>query len=469
MRTPTSVETLLGVEMQWSVLIAVVTATLYATFAIADANTVAPTKIVHTAAVMNAEHVLPTGRITYIQKGENYFTTEAEFGKLTTNDWDLHVHYKFALCSAYELAQKLGKNGVFFWDNNVIFVSKKDEADTLQARFALEGKKARYWPVVEEAQGLARAGYPCRPFSDPVSFASAGNTKKGTNERHSPGTTFSDCDLCPKMVSIPGGSFNMGQSTIKFAPSEEWPVHSVTIPQFAMAQTEITRGQFAAFVRETNYPVQDQCTIFWIGPSGNVIADNRSNHSWTTVGFTQDDHHPVVCVSWEDAQAYVQWLAKITGKPYRLPSEAEWEYAARGGTPTNQFWDATKLDSCGFANVRDTSFKPSAAKVYNPVKVFECDDGVVYTSPGGSFKPNQFGLFDMLGNVWEWVQDRWHDNYLGAPVDGSAWTTSNRDIRVFRGTSWVDALPIQALVTSRGRKMLGPRANILGFRVALTE
>jgi formylglycine-generating enzyme required for sulfatase activity len=140
----------------------------------------------------------------------------------------------------------------------------------------------------------------------------------------------------------------------------------------------------------------------------------------------------VVCVSWDDAKAYVAWLSEKTKKAFRLATEAEWEYAARGGGQGARPWGNDPNRACDYANVADKSFKSK----YLTTTIHDCDDGFIYTAPVGSKKPNAFGLYDMMGNAWEWNEDCWYANYDGAPKDGSAWTAGDCSQRVSRGGSW---------------------------------
>ena len=186
--------------------------------------------------------------------------------------------------------------------------------------------------------------------------------------------------------------------------------------------------------------------------------------SWRAPGFVQGDGHPVVCVSWTDAQAYVRWLSEETGKGYRLPSEAEWEYAARGGKTTSRYWGNGSSAQCAHANGADASAK----RVHSGWPVASCDDGVVHTASAGSYDANAFGLFDVLGNVWEWTEDCWHGTYAGAPGDGSAWTRSGDcGLRVLRGGSW-DLRPRVLRSALRDRNTTGIRVSSAGFRVSRT-
>jgi formylglycine-generating enzyme required for sulfatase activity len=215
----------------------------------------------------------------------------------------------------------------------------------------------------------------------------------------------------------------------------------------------VTRGQFADFVRETGYAIAG-CDI-----AKGADWDRRSEKSWLDPDFAQDDSHPVVCVDWHDAKAYAKWLADKTGKPYRLLTEAEWEYVARAGTATARFWGDGREPACGFANVPDRN--PAA---------FACDDGFDFTSPGGSFRPNRFGLYDTIGNVWEWVEDCFHDGYTGAPADGAAWQAEAAcQYHVARGGSWNPRLASQLRAAARGRVTTTLRNSNLGFRVAVSR
>ena len=178
-------------------------------------------------------------------------------------------------------------------------------------------------------------------------------------------------------------------------------------------------------------------------------------------------------MSWRDAQAYVKWLGERTGEPYRLPSEAEWEYVARGGTATARHWGDDTLDGdgalgfCEYANGHDLAAAAVAPSPYFPP--VDCDDGYAKTAPVGSFKPNGFGLYDVLGNVLEMTEDCWHDNYHGAPTDGRPWVTGFVgcfDGRVVRGGSWGQPASISR-ASHRGRTQVGDRASSArGFRVA---
>lgn len=272
------------------------------------------------------------------------------------------------------------------------------------------------------------------------------------------GQIIKDCPECPEMVVIPAGSFEMGSpGTEEGRRSYEGPVHQVSVNSFALGRTHITRGQFAAFVNNTGYEGGGSCWAF----EGGEWKEGKGL-DWRHPAYAQDDSHPAVCVSWIDAKAYAQWLSKKTGKGYRLPSEAELEYALRGATQSARWWGDRPEDACGHANVGDRTFK-SRVKGVN-WDVHACSDEYAYTAPVGSFNANGFGLYDMIGNAWIWAQDCWHEDYHGAPVDGSAWESESCGQRVLRGGSW-DCDSQYARSAMRNRNSPATRAHNYGLRL----
>ena len=256
-----------------------------------------------------------------------------------------------------------------------------------------------------------------------------------------PGDTFRDCTECPDMVVVPAGRFTMGSPPDEpDRQKDEGPAQSVTFARpFAVAKYEVRFDEWAACVQDQGCRApQDE-------------------------GYGRGAR-PVINVSWDDAKRYVAWLTKKSGKPYRLLTEAEWEYAARAGSKDAHFWDATSGSACAFANVLNPTVKEKYKFAWAS---FDCEDGYVATAPSGSFKPNAFGLYDMLGNVWEWVEDCYHESYEGAPTDGAAWTTGECSSRVVRGGGW-NYEPQNVRSANRGRVTPGFRYNYLGFRVART-
>lgn len=286
--------------------------------------------------------------------------------------------------------------------------------------------------------------------------------------------TSRDCADCPLMVTVPGGSFSMGSSPsgISSAVSEgakaeniqdETPQHDVQVKQFAMSVTEVTRDQFDAFVRATGHQAAGPCRVY--NKANGKYLESKTN-DWRDPGFSQGGNHPVVCVNWNDAKAYVRWLSQKTGKTYRLPTEAEWEYAARAGTSAPRYWGYDNSSACRHANVADST--AASAFRWDPAKNFSCTDGYVYTAPVAQFQANAFGLHDMLGNVWEWTEDCFNTSYNGVPTTGSAWLTGDCSLRVVRGGSWAyDPWFVRSAL--RSRAVAASRYDALGFRVARTN
>lgn len=248
------------------------------------------------------------------------------------------------------------------------------------------------------------------------------------------GASFRECsarsehaDLCPDMVVLPAGSFMMGTLNPGYGYSNEKPLHRVTIAKlFAVSKFEVTFDEW------------DSCVHFRA-----CDANGASDAGW---GRGQ---RPVIYVTWDDAQQYAAWLSKVTGKAYRLLSEAEYEYAARGGKQTVYPW-GNELPN-------------------NNANCTDCGSqwGGKQTAPVGSFPPNNFGLYDMVGNVFEWVEDCYHPNYENAPTDGSSWTTGDCSDRVIRGGSW-DLPPGANRSAIRLGVSAGLRTKNMGFRVART-
>lgn len=261
----------------------------------------------------------------------------------------------------------------------------------------------------------------------------------------STGHTFRDCADCPLMTVIPAGHFVMGSPPKEAGRSaQEGPRHTVVIPRaLAVSTFDISRSEFLVFVSQTNFSVSGaRCD--WRAPRANGVP------------FDQGPTDPVVCVSWDDAQAYVAWLSGKTGQHYRLPSESEWEYAARAGTVSARPWGENA--SHNRANTGDDRCCAPFASGR---------DQWLHTSPVGSFPPNGFGLSDMLGNVWQWVQDCASDGYAGAPTNGETRSTGACDMRVVRGGSWFHPSDM-ARSASRAADRADFRVGDIGFRVAET-
>ena len=282
-----------------------------------------------------------------------------------------------------------------------------------------------------------------------------------TPVRWQAGEAFRDCDFCPDLVVVPAGTFQMGSGPEDDeADADEKPRHQVEVGRFALGRYEVAREEYAAFVMATGHDSGDGC-FEWTGGAWSSNAEM----SWRGPGFAQGDDHPVVCVSWHDAQAYTAWLSRETGASYRLPSEAEWEYAARAGATTRRYWGDSSSAQCDHANGADAAAK----RLNSNWTTVSCDDGSAHTAAAGSYEANAFRLFDMLGNVWEWTEDCWHDRYSrGVPTDGSAWTRGgNCGRRVLRGGSWSND-PRLLRSAIRDGLTSGARLIVVGFRVART-
>ena len=265
-----------------------------------------------------------------------------------------------------------------------------------------------------------------------------------------------------EFVDIPGGSFQMGCSPGDGdCQDDERPVHTVSIKPFRMGKYEVTVGQFRRFVEAAGYRTDaERAGTCWAVQADGQSAE-QARRDWRNPGFPQTDRNPVVCVSWNDAEAYVQWLSRQGSGRYRLPSESEWEYAARaGGSGRYSFGDSEGM-LCQYGNVADRTAQGQFSRWGLAAS---CDDGALYTAPVGGYRPNGFGLHDLQGNVGEWTEDCYHDSYASAPSDGAAWTAGDCARRVPRGGSWNNQ-PRNVRSSSRHGTAADPRSTVLGFRL----
>ena len=256
--------------------------------------------------------------------------------------------------------------------------------------------------------------------------------------------------------------------------SFEKPPRTISVDPFAIATTEVTVQQFESFILDTGYVTDAEkssagnagCYIF-LDKGG--ISRSRArwgwdeNANWRNPGFSQTPQHPVTCVSWVDANRYASWLAQRTGRNYSLPTEAEWEMAARANTSTPYGTASTAKDLCTFANVADRSKSLTGAKW---TKRVACDDNAWFTAPVASYQANQYGLFDMQGNTWEWVADTWSDSISSKTVVDSAKSEDTSPDRVLRGGGW-ESDARRARVSTRSKGSASNRASMTGFRVVL--
>lgn len=239
-----------------------------------------------------------------------------------------------------------------------------------------------------------------------------------------------------EMALIKGGCFEMGDISGD-GDANEKPTHETCVGDFYIGRYEITNAQFRKFRPEHNS-----------GKYENLMLN--------------EEKQPVVNVSWEDAVAFAKWLSKKTGLVYRLPTEAEWEYAARAGSKTSRFWGNNPDDACSFANVADLMAK----KRWPRWTVHVCDDGYAVSAPVGTFKPNNYGIYDMLGNVWEWCEDVYNSGaYSRLPKNNPVYEGSG-EYRVMRGGGWSNG-PLG--VRSSHRVGLSPTFGhpALGFRLVM--
>jgi formylglycine-generating enzyme required for sulfatase activity len=271
-----------------------------------------------------------------------------------------------------------------------------------------------------------------------------------------------------KLILIPSGKFTMGSPETEKDRGKDEVQHEVTISKaFYMGVTHVTVDQFAAFVKDSGYKTDAQKDGWSFGfeiKDGKIEGKKMDGCSWRKPSFDQKGDHPVVQVSWNDAKAFCDWLSKKSGKTVQLPTESRWEYACRAGTKTAYPWGDDPDKGKGWANCADQSLKKKLLNAPAVWKFFSWDDGFVFTSPVGSFKANAFGLYDMIGNAWEWCQDRYGDYNKGAATDPMG--AVGRDVRVLRGGSW-DDFPSSCRSASRPGYSPGSRDYYLGFRVSM--
>ena len=301
--------------------------------------------------------------------------------------------------------------------------------------------ETRSWYLVElpvESGAPARRGY---VSSSDVEWIAECDPRAAQQLR--PGDAFRDCDVTPEMVVVPSGSFLMGSPQSEAKRQEhEGPQRRVTIPKpFAVGRFEVTFEELEA--------------CFRMGGCDGVVADDEA--------FGRG-RRPVLNIRWLDTQRYTQWLSRLTGKPYRLLTEAEWEYAARAGSTAARYWE-DEAQSCTYMNGYDETGYRFHGFDFDFVERIPCNDGYAGTAPVGSFLPNAFGLYDMIGNADELTQDCYNDGYSGGPVDGSAWESGMCLFRMVRGGAWFHGLARNRLA-NRVRQFFRVATSTIGFRVA---
>jgi len=315
-----------------------------------------------------------------------------------------------------------------------------------------------------------------------VTFAMAQERKQADGERKQITNSIG-----MKLTLIPAGEFKMGSGETaeemdtffekhygprfllpRFNEGHEHPQHQVRITKpFYLGTYHVTRGQFRRFVHESGYKTDAENGFEpgakgWYRRKGKLVLNK--DYSWRNAGFEQTDEHPVVCMSWNDAAAFCKWLSKKEGKTYRLPTEAEWEYACRAGTTTWYYSGDDPETLAKVANVADATFRAGFPEFGFPLIAIKASDGYVYTSPVGHFKPNAFALYDMHGNAWQLCADWFDEDYYGKSPTDNPKGPDNGGYRVFRGGSWFNG-PQVARSADRGFTEPSDRANTTGFRV----
>jgi formylglycine-generating enzyme required for sulfatase activity len=345
---------------------------------------------------------------------------------------------------------------------------RKQRGSTLmvQARSALDaGNLSLAEQLAGQAQAIGADADALKDFNERLTNARLYASFK-------PGQTFTDrfADIpgqAPSMVVVPTGNFAMGAADNDDGRNDsETPQHEVVLDKgFAMGRTDVTVGQFREFVKASGYQPDSQRlggASVYDERSGSMRDDTSASWQSDYAGRNADDKLPVVNVSWNDARAYAEWLSQRTGKKYRLPSESEFEYALRGGTTTKYWWGdsspKSRVENLTGGNDRSSNGRrwSNAFAGYR--------DGFWGPAPVMSFAANPFGLYDINGNVSEWVQDCWHDNYIRAPRDGNAWLNPGCSTRVIRGGSWGSS-PDQVRSAYRQGADASVRSGRVGFRV----
>ncbi len=329
---------------------------------------------------------------------------------------------------------------------------------------AVPAQKLRMW-------ASAAAGLTCVALGTiyllgpPVLVANLGHVSfaKNAPEALRSRPTFKDCADCPEMVELPAGEFMMGSPKDERGRqgAEGLPRRVVIPKRIAIGKFEVTVDQFSAFVTETGMTVSNLCHVM-VEISGARAVWGQPEASFRQPGFEVTGTQPVVCVSLHEAQAYVMWLRRRTGKPYRLPTEAEWEYAARADTSTAYSFGDDETAACGYARFADLSSRLGWGGGCR-------GDTVAYGPlPVGSLKPNSWGIFDMHGNAWEWAEDCWTPIASEIPTDGSAFSRPGScEVGVIRGGSWAAGYPKVRSATRWPAKATSHNHNV-GFRVALS-
>ena len=323
--------------------------------------------------------------------------------------------------------------------------------------YFLRGPKSNEWVHVKGTEGATALLREIRKIEDdnvpplPINVSQAEESKP-TNTL----SAVKSHDAMMQLVPVKGGCYQMGDSR---GADHEYvkPVHEVCLDGFSMGKYDVTVGEFKIFVADTGHRTEAEKGGGCYGWTGSKWKKKRSM-TWRNAGFAQDDRHPVVCVSWNDSLAFAEWLSAKTGKKYRLPNEAEWEYAARSGGKNEQY--------AGFSGegrlflYADFCDKNCVFDHKTPSQ----DDGYPYTAPAGSYKPNGLGLHDMTGNVWEWLSDWYGATYYAESTKDNPKGPAIGEYRVLRGGSWLYE-PLNLRATHRFFSTPSMSFNDIGFRL----
>jgi sulfatase modifying factor 1 len=278
-------------------------------------------------------------------------------------------------------------------------------------------------------------------------------------------------------VWVSGGCFEMGQTDSERNDlltdvreekylnryGDEILLHGVCLDAFWMSATEVTVAQFRKFIAASGYETDAEKEGF--SRTWNGEWETKQNYIWQNAASAGNPNHPVVNVSWQDAKAMASWLSRKNSRVFRLPSEAQWEFACRAGKKDVRFWGDSPQSACSYANIADQS----ARNKYKDIAIHDCNDGFIDASPTGSFQPNAFGFYDLLGNVWEWCEDWYGENYYQMSPLKNPQGPSSGNYRVMRGGFWLSG-PNDVRCANRSREIPRGRADTYGFRlVMITE
>ena len=277
-----------------------------------------------------------------------------------------------------------------------------------------------------------------------------------------------DPDFLPEMMKVAAGSFQMGSPANEAGGKDDERLHTVNVPAFLMGKNEVTVHEFRRFVEATDYITDAERDAG--GMVGCDILNNErafftasAGISWRNPGFRQNEQYPVVCISWFDATAYAEWLSSVTGHSYTLPTEAQWEYAARAGSSSAYFFGDDGQDLCRWANIADRDLRSD-----NPVlSTVDCSDGYITAAPIGEYEPNPLGLLDVIGNVYEWTCSRYEHDYNGS--ESLCAEVLDADSQwVLRGGGWSSDASASR-IAGRDPQLPFSRYSDSGFRLVRTQ